>query len=85
MNCDCIETVDKKLADKNLALDTSIVFGKDMSTADAVLTISTHWKDSSKKKRGKKPTMLLVTFCPFCGTRAAKPVTGDDSETTTIR
>lgn len=70
MNCDCIETVNKKLSEMNLALDTSIVFGKDMSTADGYLTISTHWKDSSKKVRGKKPTTIIVTFCPFCGKRA---------------
>jgi hypothetical protein len=79
MNCDCIATVNEKLAEMNLALDTSIVLGKDMATADGFLTISTHWKDSSKKVRGKKPTTIIVTFCPFCGTRATKPDVGAGS------
>lgn len=78
MNCDCITTIDAKLAEQNLALDVSFI--NIMSTFDATLSISTHWKDSSKKVRGKKPTTILVTFCPFCGVRAAKRATKDDSE-----
>lgn len=70
MKCDCIETVNEKLAEQNLALDTSFVFSKGMKTGSAELTISTHWKDAAKKQRGKKPTTIIVTFCPFCGTRA---------------
>lgn len=70
MNCDCIDKVNKKLADQNIALDTSIVLGKDMGSADAVLTLSTHWKDRSKAKRGKKPPTVPVTLCPFCGKSA---------------
>ena len=69
MTCDCIENIDAKLAEQNLALDVSFI--NVMTTFDATLSISTHWKDSSKRVRGKKPTTIIVTFCPFCGERAA--------------
>lgn len=65
MNCDCITRVDKKLADQNLALDVTFIL--DSKNAYNTLSISTHWKDSSKKVRGKKPTSILVSYCPFCG------------------
>lgn len=70
MNCDCITAIDEKLAEQNLALDT--VFINVMTTFDSMLAISTHWKDSSKKVRGKKPATIIVTFCPFCGTKVSK-------------
>src|SRR5258706_16402976 len=59
-----------RVAEQNLALD--VVFTNVMTTFDASLAIGTHWKDSSKKVRGKKPTTILITFCPFCGTKASK-------------
>lgn len=72
MNCDCITRVNEKLSDNNLALDTLFLLDSGKST----LAIGTHFKDVDKKKRGDRPTNLLVTFCPFCGTKAdgsAKP------------
>lgn len=68
MNCDCIKRVNEKLADQNLALDVSFVLNP--KQAYDSLSISTHWKDSSKKVRGKKPTSILVSYCPFCGVKA---------------
>lgn len=72
MNCDCITQINKKLAEQNLELD--VIFVNIMTTFDASLGIGTHWKDSNKKIRGKKPTSILVTFCPFCGMKAEKKV-----------
>jgi hypothetical protein len=72
MICDCIKSVNEKLADMNLALDVSIMFSEDMRVATDSLTISTHWKDPTKKPRGKKPTTIMVTYCPFCGVKATK-------------
>lgn len=68
MNCDCIERVDEKLAEQNLALDATFILKpkKPYST----LSISTHFKNLAKKKRGQKPTKILVTYCPFCGKKA---------------
>jgi hypothetical protein len=70
MNCDCITRVNKKLEDQNLALSVSFVFSNNISKATDMLSIATHWKDSSKKPRGKKPTSILVSYCPFCGKKA---------------
>lgn len=69
MNCDCIELIDNKLAEENLALDTMIILGNPVSVT---LAISTHWKDETKKPRGKKPKNIVVSLCPFCGVSAKR-------------
>jgi hypothetical protein len=71
MNCDCIQRIDEKLAERNFALDTSFLLGEKLSTMTLALSIGTHWKDSTKRVRGKKPPTIVVTFCPFCGKRTA--------------
>lgn len=71
MNCDCIAGIDEKLAGQNFALDTSFLLGEDLSLSAITLSIGTHWKDPSKKVRGKKPPTIIVTFCPFCGKKAS--------------
>ena len=68
MNCDCITRVNEMLAEQNLELDSNFMFPK----MNQELSISTHWKDPTKKVRGKKPTTILVTFCPFCGVKVDK-------------
>lgn len=78
MNCDCITRINEKLAEQNLELDTSIV-GLMSPQPYVTLSVSTHWKDSSKKVRGKKPTTILVTFCPFCGVNA-QPATNETNQ-----
>jgi hypothetical protein len=70
MNCDCIAGIDEKLADQNFALDTSFLLGENLSLSAVTLSVGTHWKDESKKIRGKKPPTIVVTFCPFCGKKA---------------
>lgn len=65
MDCRCIEEINAKLEDQNYALDVSFI--NVMSTFDAVFSIGTHWKDSTKKVRGKKPPTIIAKFCPFCG------------------
>lgn len=60
MNCNCIETINQRLKEQNLELDTSLM-GR--------LTIGTRWL---KPKRGEKPTRIAVTNCPFCGKKAEK-------------
>jgi hypothetical protein len=72
MNCDCITTIDEKLAAQNLALDTMLIL---RNGGGVTLSMGTHWKDPARKPRGKKPTNLVVNFCPFCGT-AAKDYAG---------
>ena len=69
MQCDCIQRIDEKLAEQNFALDVSFLLGENLSLMSTTLSVSTHWKDSSKKIRGKKPPTIVVTFCPFCGTK----------------
>jgi hypothetical protein len=70
MNCDCIAKIDEKLAEQNIALDTSFLLGKNLNLSDVTLSVGTLWKDPSKKVRGKKPPTIVVTFCPFCGKKA---------------
>ena len=72
MNCDCIAQINQLYADQNLALNTTFLLGKDLSLSGSTLSIGMRWKDSSKKIRGKKPPTIVVTFCPFCGKKAAK-------------
>jgi hypothetical protein len=72
MNCDCITRIDEKLAEQNFALDVAFLLGKDLSLSATTLSVGTHWKDSSKKVRGKKPPTIVVTFCPFCGKKTTK-------------
>ena len=76
MNCKCVSRINEHLAEQNLALDT--VFINVMTTFDCTLAVGTHWKDSTKKVRGKKPITIIVTFCPFCG---KKDVKDDEQET----
>jgi hypothetical protein len=80
MNCDCITRIDKQLAPQNFALDVSFLLGDNLSSSamSTTLSVGTHWKDSSKKIRGKKPPTIVVTFCPFCGQKATdREVTKD--------
>lgn len=65
LNCDCIATVNEKLAERNMELDTVSVLG---NPAREILSVSTRWKDPAQKKRGDKLIKLAADCCPFCGT-----------------
>lgn len=69
MNCDCVQQINEKLAERNMELDVTLLLS---NGGGVTLSMSTHWKDASKKARGQKPTTLIVNFCPFCGTSAEK-------------
>lgn len=69
MNCDCVNLIDDKLAEENLALDTMIILSNPVSVT---LALSTHWKDSAKKQRGNNTKSIIVSFCPFCGKSAER-------------
>jgi hypothetical protein len=72
VNCNCIKLTNEKLAEMNMALDTSFLLGEDLSLSGQTLSIGTHWKDPAKKVRGKRPTTIIVNYCPFCGVKASK-------------
>lgn len=67
MNCDCVEKVDKKLAEAGYEyrLGTSMVFDDKMQMS-VRLALPTVWNDVTKRKKKPPPTMLC-TLCPFCG------------------
>lgn len=83
MNCDCIEKVDKKLADAGYEykISVSFLFDAKMNTEER-LAVETYWSDPLKRRK-KKPPSMLCTFCPFCGTRATKPDTATASALST--
>lgn len=60
--CDCVETLKPKLA----ALNTEFVFayyqGADMKLK-ATIQIAVKKRDG----RGKRPALVQINFCPFCG------------------
>lgn len=63
MTCNCIETVNAKLAERNTRLTEAIVFGGARSKMPTIMLQT----EVIEKKRGAKPTSMFLTFCPFCG------------------
>jgi hypothetical protein len=62
--CDCVATINKKLADRNTRIAQAFCLTEDLSGADCIITIATE----KVHPRGKRPVAVLATFCPFCGT-----------------
>jgi hypothetical protein len=66
MACDCIKTVDAKLAERNTRIMLPIMFGSDQTPRPMIVT------EQIETGRGKlKAVGLFATFCPFCGTAYA--------------
>ena len=62
--CDCIETVDKMLSDRNTRIMLPIMFGADQTPRPMIVT------DQIQSGRGKpKAVGMFATFCPFCGVK----------------
>jgi hypothetical protein len=64
MPCDCISTVNAKLAERNTRLTEAIVFGRRSELPTIMLQT-----EVIEKKRGAKPASMFLNFCPFCGTK----------------
>jgi len=64
MACDCITTVNAKLAERNTRLTEALVFGRCAELPTIMLQT-----EVIEKKRGAKPTSMFLTYCPFCGTK----------------
>jgi hypothetical protein len=69
--CDCVEQVNKQLAKRNAALDTSLL----MNFATMQASISPPRiqlrKVDSTRKRDRLPT-LFAAYCPFCGKKVSE-------------
>jgi hypothetical protein len=57
--CDCIKSVNEKLAFHNSRINIPL-FGPKLPFIETIKL--------DEKKRGK-PTKMFATFCPFCGTK----------------
>ena len=63
MTCDCIQTVNAMLAERNTRIMLPIVFG-DQTPRVMIVT------DQIETGRGKKKAAgMFATFCPFCGVK----------------
>lgn len=65
MNCDCATKADKKLAEHNTAIDWAWLIAPTGRTEHR-LQIKTRKVDTKSRKPA---TILVATFCPFCGAK----------------
>lgn len=63
-DCQCIEAVNKRLAEHNAMIDTKLYINFKTGKARALAYVPTRRIDD--KKRTKLPT-VSCSFCPFCG------------------
>jgi hypothetical protein len=64
MTCNCIETVNEKLASRNTRLTQAMIFGEH---ANPGLMLET---EQVEKGRGKQKAVgMFPTYCPFCGVK----------------
>lgn len=62
MTCDCIATVEAKMAERNTRIMLPIMLGSDQTIRPMIVT------QQIETGRGKlKACGLFATFCPFCG------------------
>ena len=78
MKCKCWAETQEKLKTMNLKLVGATFL---MPSFTLVPTIATEWIDETKAPKGQKrrPTAMLASHCPFCGTKIENPK-DDDTE-----
>lgn len=64
--CECIDSINQKLASRNLntKIKEPFFLGKDLSISARKVMVVTEKADSSTRKR---PTTITANYCPFCG------------------
>lgn len=73
--CECIERVNKGLAEHNTCLSQVTMVNFKTGGARQSLTIGT---EKIESKRGK-PKTVLPSFCPFCGERVEYKYKGENT------
>jgi hypothetical protein len=67
--CECRKLMNERLADKNARLAFGFTFGGGhMGLTPPII------ETEKLKPRGKKPPIVLATFCPFCGVKYERAV-----------
>ena len=64
--CDCIEQVNKLLAERNTKLSQAFNLS---GSSNPLLMIKTEKLDDSKRQ---KPANMFASYCPFCGKKYKK-------------
>lgn len=68
LGCDCIATVDAKLAERNTRIMMPLIFrmGDDSDTKPRPMIVT----EQIEIGRGKKKAVgMFASFCPFCGVK----------------
>ncbi|SOR29810.1 conserved protein of unknown function [Methylorubrum extorquens] len=78
MACNCIEGANKLLADHNTKMVQHLVIERqDGGISGLRSTIALGVEKI--EPRGKRPTMMIATYCPLCGVRYVPEPTGADA------
>lgn len=64
MACNCVETVNEKLKERNTRLTQAIVLGE---CSHDGLMLETEQVETGRGK--PKKVSMFLTFCPFCGVK----------------
>ncbi len=67
MACLCLDETNRLLAEHNTKVSGTIVMPRDGMPGYVMATLVTE----KVAPRGKRPVVMALTFCPFCGERYA--------------
>jgi hypothetical protein len=70
MACDCIETIDAKLANHNSKLEIGFTLRGDGDEPGQVFPAL---RTEKINKRSRERMGVVPTYCPFCGTKYREP------------